>query len=249
MTLASAALFDYHELVAAAGGAVRRGPSAVWADAGSSDPFLNTVSPAVAGVDISDEDAEWAWAACEQSPSRFMWWTPHDERWVRFARERGMVSDGPVTLMEAEIGDRGDSRAAGIAVVGPDELEAFFTVAEEYFDGGGTDALELAGRFGPLVAAGRVVLLWARDEGEVHGTLLVHLGEEDPARAGIYWVSVKPAARQRGVATALCEEALSIAARRGRTLAVLQSSALGRGVYERLGFRAVGELESWVQPQ
>ncbi len=218
----------------------------VWADAGSVDPFLNTVTPVAVNVDISDEDAARAWAMCQQSNSRFMWWTLDTARWSLFATERGMVSDGPVTLMEAEIKGRGESHLGQVETVDSGALETFFTVAEECFGGEGADARELSERFSPLLAAGRVVLLWAREDEAVLGTLMLHLGEGDPTRAGIYWVSVRHDARRRGVATALCEEALAIAARRGRSLAVLQSSALGVGAYARLGFQSIGELRSWI---
>jgi hypothetical protein len=73
MPLSSAALHDHHELVEAARGMTRRWQTAVWADAGAADPFLNAVTPARVEIDINDEDAADAWAACERSTSQFTW--------------------------------------------------------------------------------------------------------------------------------------------------------------------------------
>ena len=54
-----------------------------------------------------------------------------------------------------------------------------------------------------------------------------------------------PAARGRGLATALMAHALADARERGRTTSTLQATDLGRPVYERLGYRSLGEIQMW----
>ena len=61
---------------------------------------------------------------------------------------------------------------------------------------------------------------------------------------GVFGVATIPGARRRGVGAAITAHAI-----RDRVddadLAFLQSSEMGRGVYERLGFRAVSAWEVW----
>ena len=59
--------------------------------------------------------------------------------------------------------------------------------------------------------------------------------------AGVYWVSTLEPYRGRGIGTALTVAALLEARERGLRIGTLQASKLGRGVYERMGFVAVGE--------
>ncbi|HCO04044.1 MAG TPA: hypothetical protein DIT48_11925 [Actinobacteria bacterium] len=68
--------------------------------------------------------------------------------------------------------------------------------------------------------------------------------------AGIYNVTTPPELRRRGVATAMSQHALRTARAHGHRVAVLGSSDLGRGVYERLGFRDVCTVAEFaIEPQ
>jgi GNAT superfamily N-acetyltransferase len=62
---------------------------------------------------------------------------------------------------------------------------------------------------------------------------------------GIYLVATVPPARGRGLATALMLRALNDARNRGCTTSSLQATARGRPVYERLGYRDLGEIQMW----
>jgi GNAT superfamily N-acetyltransferase len=62
---------------------------------------------------------------------------------------------------------------------------------------------------------------------------------------GIYFVATAAEARGRGLATELLVRALADARRRGRRTTSLQSTAMGRPVYERLGYRDLGTLQMW----
>lgn len=59
------------------------------------------------------------------------------------------------------------------------------------------------------------------------------------ATAGIYFVCTHPEHRRRGFGAAITHHVLVDAVARGATLAVLGSSPMGQGIYERLGFRTV----------
>lgn len=72
--------------------------------------------------------------------------------------------------------------------------------------------------------------LFAFDHGDDCSAWLVATGERS---------------RGRGLAGALMGHALADARERGRTTATLQATDLGRPVYERLGFRSLGEIELW----
>jgi GNAT superfamily N-acetyltransferase len=63
--------------------------------------------------------------------------------------------------------------------------------------------------------------------------------------AGIYGVEVLKGFRARGIGTALVFSALQLAVRLGFSAAVLSATGMGRGVYERVGFREVCKLSFW----
>jgi ribosomal protein S18 acetylase RimI-like enzyme len=63
---------------------------------------------------------------------------------------------------------------------------------------------------------------------------------------GIYAVGTAPAWRRRGIAGRLVDHIMADAARRGARTATLQSVPEARGLYESLGFAAVGRYEEWV---
>jgi GNAT superfamily N-acetyltransferase len=63
---------------------------------------------------------------------------------------------------------------------------------------------------------------------------------------GIYAVGTAPPWRRRGFASALMQHVLADAAEHGARTASLQSTAMGRTLYETLGFAAVGRYEEWV---
>jgi GNAT superfamily N-acetyltransferase len=61
----------------------------------------------------------------------------------------------------------------------------------------------------------------------------------------VQMVAVVPEARGRGLSRLLLGHALADAAERGMETSTLVATRLGRPVYERLGFRAIGPLQMW----
>jgi ribosomal protein S18 acetylase RimI-like enzyme len=59
--------------------------------------------------------------------------------------------------------------------------------------------------------------------------------------AGVYGVATEPRCRRRGFGQALTWAALAEGAARGCHGSVLQTSEVGRSIYERMGFRVVGD--------
>lgn len=62
---------------------------------------------------------------------------------------------------------------------------------------------------------------------------------------GVWWVATLPEARGRGLAARLLQAALVEARERGAETSTLQATKLGYGVYERLGYRDIGEFQMW----
>jgi GNAT superfamily N-acetyltransferase len=63
---------------------------------------------------------------------------------------------------------------------------------------------------------------------------------------GIYAVGTSPGWRRRGFARSLMVHVLADAQRRGARTATLQSTRMGRPLYESLGFEPAGRYEEWI---
>jgi ribosomal protein S18 acetylase RimI-like enzyme len=74
-------------------------------------------------------------------------------------------------------------------------------------------------------------------------TALTYTGD---GTVGIYTVGTREAWRRRGFGAAITRHAIRDAAEAGATVAILQTSAAGRGVYESLGFREVSQYRILV---
>jgi GNAT superfamily N-acetyltransferase len=64
--------------------------------------------------------------------------------------------------------------------------------------------------------------------------------------AGIYNVTTLPAARGRGIGSAMVLAPLLAARRHGYHVGILQSSKMGYPVYQRLGFQDFGKLSVYL---
>ena len=92
-----------------------------------------------------------------------------------------------------------------------------------------------------LAEAG-VPMYLASHDGSDAGSVVIFDHEGD----ALAWsVATLEPARGRGLAAGLLSQALVEARERGCTTGTLQSTAMGRPVYERLGYRDLGTLEMW----
>ncbi len=89
---------------------------------------------------------------------------------------------------------------------------------------------------------GAVQLYVAHDAGEpVACTAMI----DTDSNTEVQMVAVVPEARGRGLSSKLLAHALADAGERGQRTSTLVATKLGRPVYERLGFQALGVLEMW----
>ncbi len=100
------------------------------------------------------------------------------------------------------------------------------------------------------VAAGDRALFVAEDAGTVLGTVQLLLGmqENQPHRAEIAKMLVRPSARGQGIGTALMQAAEALARELGRTLLVLDTAEGGDGerLYRRLGWVPIGTIPRYA---
>jgi GNAT superfamily N-acetyltransferase len=82
----------------------------------------------------------------------------------------------------------------------------------------------------------------AGEDGRPSACLIAFDHEDD---CSIWLVATLAHARGRGFASALMAHALADGRERGRTTSTLQATDLGRPVYERLGYRSLGEIQMW----
>lgn len=105
---------------------------------------------------------------------------------------------------------------------------------------------------GALAAAarGERIVLGGFDGEALLGTvsLLLDCPPNQPHRAEIAKMMTRPAARRRGIATALMRAAEALAVERARTLLTLDTAAEdgASGFYERLGFTLAGAIPDYA---
>lgn len=160
-------------------------------------------------------------------------WTPDFEREaVALLEDRGHAFDGEPLAMILEL-DQLVAPAPGDldwdAEATPGELGALNDVAY-----GQTGEAGCAAAFGPAPERLGMRRYRAREAGELACVLATM---DHDADTGVYFVATAPEHRGRGLASRLLGVALSDARSRGQATASLQASALGAGVYRRLGFR------------
>jgi GNAT superfamily N-acetyltransferase len=164
-------------------------------------------------------------------------WVPHGEPAATGVLERaGHVLDGRPEAMGLELSDLRPADAqvellsgATLELVGRLNDVAYGTRGdfERGLRGGSSDPFQI---------------LVAGLDGQPAGCVLSCDVEGD---CGVYLVATVPRLRGRGIAAALMTRALLAARERGCVTSTLQATALGRPVYERLGYRDVGPLEMW----
>ncbi len=74
------------------------------------------------------------------------------------------------------------------------------------------------------------------------------LGVRTGKTIGVYNIATIESARRRGLGAAITERVAADGAAAGCDVAILQSSPMGRPIYERLGYRTVVEYDGWIEP-
>ena len=152
----------------------------------------------------------------------------HQERW--FLRVHGgPVEPGPL-----------DARVERVR--SPAALAAFERSQHLGFDTPELAALGTFGVFAPRLLEDRAMHIVAiRDRyGDVVSSAMAYVAA---GVVGIYSVATPPEHRRKGYGEAITRAAMQVA----RLPAVLQPSAMGEGLYRRLGFEPVGEVTNWIR--
>jgi GNAT superfamily N-acetyltransferase len=131
---------------------------------------------------------------------------------------------------------------AGTTLEHPDDLDEVMTLNALFYGPDSVAHFE-SWRTPPLPST-QVHAVLVREAGRaLAGGVSVEQGDT----AGIYLVATHPAARRRGLGALVMRGLHADAHARGRTVAVLQASPMGHGLYQRLGYRELGAWTSWVR--
>jgi ribosomal protein S18 acetylase RimI-like enzyme len=164
---------------------------------------------------------------------------------------RGLVNDGAWPALALAIRDL----AAPLAVDGLEirrvtndaELDAYLDIVGQTLSPSEAFTAMLADasrRIGFAPDAPEEHFIGLLDGAPVAASSLVAAG----GAAGIYNVGTLEPARRRGIGAAMTSATIRRGGERGLELATLQSSTMGRAVYERLGFTFVCDLVPYRTP-
>jgi ribosomal protein S18 acetylase RimI-like enzyme len=107
----------------------------------------------------------------------------------------------------------------------------------------GDEPVPVAELGAPETVPGLAAWVLVRDELAVTGAWTYRHGTD----LGVYTVGTPPALRRQGLATTLLRHLLADAERADARTASLQSTRMATGLYESLGFAAVGRYEEWIR--
>lgn len=182
-----------------------------------------------------------------------VWWTgpatrPHDLG--KHLQAAGLVPLEQMPGMAADLAALNENAPANPALVlkrvgNAAELKQWIEPFAANFEVPGnavTPLYESIARLG-FDEAGNLHHYLALLNGEAVGTSTVYLGA---GVAGIYNVSTLPRARRQGVGMAVTLAPLQMARQRGYRIAILQSSAMGYNIYQRLGFKPYCDVNLYL---
>jgi GNAT superfamily N-acetyltransferase len=165
-------------------------------------------------------------------------WVPEYHERVRAAlAEAGHVLDTSPTAMIAELADVEPPRPGDPVPDREPTLDDLGRINDLAYGTGTT--------FARILGAGPADPLFthiARDDGKPLASVVTHDLAGD---CSVWWVATVPEARGRGLSAGLMRRALADGRERGCEVTTLQATKLGRPVYERLGYRALGAVEMW----
>jgi ribosomal protein S18 acetylase RimI-like enzyme len=191
-----------------------------------SEEALEAALPALA--DTYEEAGVLAWT---------VWVPEHHRRARRLLEEAGHTLDATPTAMIARLDELEPPRDADPEPDGEPSLEDLGRVNDLAYGTG--DAFRRILGDGPADPRFNYI---ARAGGEAVASVV---SQDHDGDCSIWWVATVPEARGRGLSAGLMRRALADGRARGNEVTTLQATKLGRPVYERLGYRALGTLEMW----
>jgi ribosomal protein S18 acetylase RimI-like enzyme len=161
----------------------------------------------------------------------------HHTRAAELLERNGHRYDGKPTAMIAELSDVEEPRESD-PEPDPDPTREDVGIVNDlaYGTGDSFQRLNGEGRSDPKHT------YIARVDGKAAASVGSYDCEGD---CSIWWVATIPEARGRGLAAGLMRHALADGRARGCEVSTLQATAMGRPVYEKLGYRAFGALQMW----
>ena len=219
-----------------------------WFHSGLPDRHINAVLATHLDPDEADDaiDDTLAWFRRRGDP--FLWWVMPSAAPADLAHRlaaRGLVNDGAWPGFAVEI----DALVAPAPIDGLEIRRVHTWDGFETYLGVYVPILSPSTAFTELFVRAAREIGFREDAPEEHFIGLLH-GEPVATAslvtaggaAGIYNVTTVEAARRRGIGAAMTVAAVRHGAQRGLRVATLQASAMGRPVYERLGFEFVCDL-------
>jgi ribosomal protein S18 acetylase RimI-like enzyme len=204
--------------------------------------------PATDG-DIALVDEQIAYFRSAGAPG-FSWWLEPGVKgtgWEQMLNDRGFSFSNDTPGMAIELDSLTDERTLpqGLRIETVDESETLRTWAAVCGEGFGFGGDPNEGMYRTLQGIGldlpmRNYLGYL--DGQPVATSSLYLGA---GVAGVYMVATLEAARGKGVGAAMTLAPLSDGRDQGYRVGILQSSAMGFPVYERLGFRTVCQIENY----
>lgn len=214
------------------------------------DGYVTTITPAVPDRSIVNDvvywDPEALAAAYDELEAGYRaagieaWtvWVPDGDRaTAELLAARGHVldSDPEAMLLDLDTVERRDAPAGFTRSVDPLALARL-----------NDDAYGMRSAFARalvnLEAGDGLYLYGVEEDGELASGLVTFDHGDD---CSVWLVATRERSRGRGLAGALMSQAMADARERGRTTSTLQATDLGRPVYERLGYRSLGEIQLW----
>jgi ribosomal protein S18 acetylase RimI-like enzyme len=227
---------------------VRVDPDVIHGTTGIPLPVFNGATNARFEATTADERIEAVLEPFRRERIDMTWWvgptsTPDDlvDRLVA----HGLVVDERVPVMGRSLeGLVAGSLRPGLEIELVVDGAGFHAATEVMKAGFGMPpdvAPEIEARYADYAIGPRAIqrVYLARQDGVAVATAL---GFVVDGVVGIYNVATRPEHRGRGAGSAVTAAALADAASHGAVAAILESSAMGRSLYERLGFRAIGSV-------
>ncbi len=209
-----------------------------------------TVTPAVPQRSIVNDVVYWdseALAAAYDELRRtyedagveaWLVWVPDgDAAIARFLADRGhaLDSDPEAMVLDLDVVERPAEPAGFSREIDPGALARLNDEAYGMRDAFARALERLDGR-------DNLYLYGVEEDGELASGLVTFDHEDD---CSVWLVATRESARGRGLAGALMAHAMVDAHERGRTTSTLEATDLGRPLYERLGYRSLGEIQMW----
>jgi GNAT superfamily N-acetyltransferase len=166
-------------------------------------------------------------------------WAPESDRHaIEVLKSAGHVLDGSPQAMAMRLESLGDPPGPEPEWTGEWDMEAAGLVNDRAY--GDPDGL-WASVLGALPEDSAHLYL-VRLDGEPASMVLVHDHEDDC----VFWFAATvPEARGRGYVSALLHRALRDARERGCRTTTTEATAMGRPIYERIGYRDLGPLHMY----